>query len=223
MKNKKALTQSTLKSSIGVTHPDLAREWHPIKNKPLTPNDISSGSHRKIWWQCTTVSAHEWLAFCKDRALKKSGCPFCSGRMASLTTSLVATKPDLAREWHPTKNGPLLSSDLVAGSTKAVWWICSQDFSHEWKATCANRALKKSGCPFCSGRRASSSNSLAATYPQLVAEWHFYKNGSVLPDNISVGSSRKMWWRCAEAHEWQATCNNRTSNKTGCPLCVRKK
>jgi very-short-patch-repair endonuclease len=40
--------------------------------------------------------------------------------------------PDLARQWHPTKNEPLLPEHFTPGSHRKVWW---QDNSgHEWQA-----------------------------------------------------------------------------------------
>ncbi|QWG47773.1 hypothetical protein EXW31_10490 [Bacillus mycoides] len=31
-------------------NPDLAKEWHPIKNGELTPDNISPASDVKVWW-----------------------------------------------------------------------------------------------------------------------------------------------------------------------------
>ncbi|PFE03289.1 hypothetical protein COE15_27285 [Bacillus cereus] len=30
----------------------LSKEWHPIKNSPLTPNNVLAGSTKKVWWVC---------------------------------------------------------------------------------------------------------------------------------------------------------------------------
>ena len=38
--------------SILVTHPDLATEWHPFLNLPLTPDKVTSGMGIKVWWKC---------------------------------------------------------------------------------------------------------------------------------------------------------------------------
>jgi hypothetical protein len=55
--------------------------------------------------------------------------------------------------------------------------------------------------------------------PELLAEWHPTKNGELLPEDISYGSGTKLWWICAEGHEWVASANTRTNLKTGCPQC----
>lgn len=40
--------------------------------------------------------------------------------------------PDLAKQWHPTKNGPLLPEHFTPGSHKVVWW--QNHLGQEWKA-----------------------------------------------------------------------------------------
>ncbi|MED4634714.1 zinc-ribbon domain-containing protein [Peribacillus frigoritolerans] len=37
--------------------------------------------------------------------------------------------PELAKEWHPTKNGKLTSEDVTDGSKKVVWWLCKKDMN----------------------------------------------------------------------------------------------
>ena len=34
-----------------------------------------------------------------------------------------------------------------------------------------------------------------------------------------ASSVEKVWWLCKKGHEWPATCGNRTSAGSGCPLC----
>ncbi|MCH7599227.1 MAG: zinc-ribbon domain-containing protein [Myxococcales bacterium] len=41
-----------------------------------------------------------------------------------MTNSLRSLFPKLAQEWHPTKNGELTPSDVVAGSHSKAWWKC---------------------------------------------------------------------------------------------------
>ena len=46
-------------------------------------------------------------------------------------------------------------------------------------------------------------NSLAEVHPGLVSEW-LEKNLTLTPDDITFGSNKKVWWRGACGHEWQA-------------------
>ena len=53
--------------------------------------------------------------------------------MAKSKKSLAETHPELATEWHPTKNS-LLPWQVSAGSNKKVWWKCEKGPDHEWEA-----------------------------------------------------------------------------------------
>lgn len=133
--------------SLGARHPVLIPEWHPTKNAKLTPFDVLPGSAKKVWWQCS--KGHEWQAIPLSRTYSKSGCPFCSGAMASPETSLISVNPALAQQWHPEKNGELTPDKVTPGSNKKVWWTCSR--GHEWQAVIHGRHSKGYGCPQCSG------------------------------------------------------------------------
>ena len=56
------------------------RQWHPTLNGNLTPQMVTTGSHRMIWWQCP--QGHVWKAAIHSRAgPQKCGCPVCAGRV----------------------------------------------------------------------------------------------------------------------------------------------
>lgn len=61
-------------------------------------------------------------------------------------------------------------------------------------------------------------NCLAVANPNLAAEWHPTKNGSLTPDMVTKGSNKKAWWKCRLGHEWQTRIVSR-SRGTGCPFC----
>ena len=210
------------KEPLSVTHPDLASQWHPTRNGDLTPQDVVAGSNKKFWWKCCKGPDHEWVAALVDRTAKGSGCPCCAGQRLSVTNSLATLHPDIAAEWHPTKNGDATPQDIGAGSAKKVWWKCREGPDHEWKAALVYRTRTGSGCPYCAGYKLSITNSLAVLHSDIAAEWHPTKNGSLTPDNVVAGSSKKVWWKCREGpdHEWEATLNNRTRSSTGCPYCA---
>lgn len=58
--------------------PEIAEQWHPTKNSPLTPLNFTPGSSYKAWWRCD--NGHEWRAIINNRCGKNRGCPYCSGR-----------------------------------------------------------------------------------------------------------------------------------------------
>ena len=209
-------------NSLGFTNPELSKQWHPTKNGTLTPNDVTANSSKKVWWKCTKWSDHEWQAPLVSRS-KGVGCPYCSGNKVSMTNSLAALNPELAKQWHPSKNGTLTPNDVTVKSGKKVWWKCPKGSDHEWPAVIANRN-KGAGCPICSNQRLARSNSLGAVNPELAQEWHPTKNGKLTPYDVLPSTAKKVWWQCtANAnHEWKAKLNNRSNGK-GCPYCCNQK
>jgi hypothetical protein len=216
-------------NSLASLFPDLALEWHPTKNGELTPSEIVAGGHKKIWWKCDAGSDHEWVAVLKSRSFAGRGCPFCDGKKVSVTNSLASLFPDLALEWHPTKNGELTPSEVVAGGHKKIWWKCDAGSDHEWVANLGDRSFAGRGCPFCDGKKVSVTNSLASLFPDLALEWHPTKNGELTPADFVYGTTRRVWWKCVVAadHEWEGSLNNRTNQgegrSRGCPFCDGKK
>lgn len=64
------------KNRLSIRFPDISTEWHPTKNGDLTPNEVSYGSNKEIWWTCSKCN-HEWNAPVNNRT-KGSNCPKCS-------------------------------------------------------------------------------------------------------------------------------------------------
>ena len=127
--------------------PDVARLWHPTRNG-FSPRDVTVSTRKRVWWLCD-VCTHEWASPVHWRTARGSGCPSCSGQVVTPMNCLLAVAPDVAREWHPVRNGDLLPSEVTAGSGRRVWWCCSA-CSHEWAATVVGRAgTRKNGCPRC--------------------------------------------------------------------------
>jgi len=204
--------KSAKETCLAVVKPKLAREWHPTKNGSLTPEDVTPGSGRKTWWQCRR--GHEWKAVVASRS-KGSGCPYCSNKKVCKDNCLAAVDPKLAREWHHAKNGGLIPEDVTSGSETKVWWLCSK--GHEWQSSVKVR-VKGCGCPYCANKKVCKDNCLAAVNPKLAREWHPTKNGTLTPEDVVPGTSKKVWWRCKKGHEWEAIPKHR-SNGSGCPYC----
>jgi hypothetical protein len=196
-------------------NPELIEEWNFVRNGELNPHDFSSGSHKKVWWKCK--KGHEWEAVIHSRSYGKK-CPYCSGQKVNHENSLAALIPALAGEWSNERNDCITPDTIASRSNKRVWWRCSK--GHEWRATVYSRA-KGSKCPFCVSRAVCSENSLLAVMPELSSEWHPTKNGTLQPDMVLPKSSRTVWWKCKNGHEWQALLSNR-ANGSLCPYCQGK-
>ncbi|MFC1884764.1 zinc-ribbon domain-containing protein [Thermodesulfobacteriota bacterium] len=206
--------------------PILSEQWHPTKNGMLKPSDIKPNSSKKVWWRCSTNPEHEWQSIIRNRALKNAGCPFCTRTRVSPENSLLIRFPEIAGQWHPTKNGSSKPSDFSYGSSKKVWWQCQKIDSHEWQSTITARTSRnRVDCPICTRSIYAETNSLRAVHPDIAAQWHPYKNGPLSPDQVTRASGKKVWWQCPDnpEHEWEAIVRNRTVLGVGCPHCAKDK
>lgn len=78
----------------------------------------------------------------------KKGCGICYGRIVVEGDNDLATKrPELAKEWHPTKNGDLKPTRVTCGSGRRVWWLC--ECGYEWETTICDRVNYSTSCPNC--------------------------------------------------------------------------
>ena len=205
---------------MALTDPVLLAQWDRERNGDLTPDGVTHGSHRRVWWRCE--KGHSWQAEVKSRTLLGAGCPVCAGKTVVPGVNDLATlRPDLAAQWHPERNLPLTPEQIAPGSHKRVWWVCGK--GHVWQAAAAARANGER-CPVCAGKVViPGENDLAALYPEIAAQWDGEKNGRLTAKEVSPYSNRKAWWRCREGHSWQAAIAARTKRKTGCPYCTGRK
>eukprot|EP00128_Syssomonas_multiformis_P002354 Colp12_sorted_trinity150504_noHs@22769 len=108
----------------------------------------------------------------------------------------AAEFPDVIRQWHPYTN-IVVPNDVTPFSYKKFWFKC--DEGHEWEATLSNRCSKGYGCPICNTFKVTSTKNLLLKYPAVAAEWHLTKNGNLTPENVTSGSSKRVWWQCKKA------------------------
>lgn len=340
--------------------PDLASEWHPVRNETLTPKDVAKSSNRKVWWlgKC----GHEWESTVGSRYLGR-GCPICvrefkisypekalffyvkkylsdyrvienykpswlhgkeidiyieklrlgieydgvawhkdtkadnekntvcqlhgiellrirekgapelnstnifwvkkcndnesalisaiqfvfeylkshhgidrkieidldADRIAIYSllelqkkeNSIATLFPDVAKQWHPTKNGYITPEFVSAHTHKDFWWICS--LGHEYLMTVKHKTEKGSRCPICSNHRVLAGfNDLQTKRPDIAAEWHPTKNGSLTPSDVMEFSNKKVWWQCPQGHAYLYQISHRTTKACRCPICTNR-
>ena len=129
--------------------------------------------------------------------------------------SMRETHPHLAEEFHPTKNGDLTPDNLIAGTSKKIWWTCST-CENEWKTRGADRTSRGRKCPHCSLGRLHSDgrNSMANTHPELAKE---YQGDAT---KIIAGTHKKLDWKCSTCeHKWKTKGNSRQQG-SGCGYCA---
>lgn len=207
--------------SLARKRPDLAAQWHPTLNAPVTPRDVTfSSNSQKYWWLCPSCG-HEWLATPNNRS-KGRGCPVHSGRAAGPANSLEAQRPELASEWDKNTNGDLTPRDVTPGSGRLVNWICPK--GHAYRAQVAARTGNGTGCPVCANLAVLPGvNDIASAFPSLASEWAWDLNGVLDPRYVVAGSRVRVHWRCARHdHTWVASVVSRTARRSGCPVCANQ-
>lgn len=203
--------------------PTVAADWHPSLNGDLLPTEVTSSSHRRVWWKCAIDSRHEYDAMVYNRTGQNSGCPICNGKtVLSGVTDFATTHPQLLSEWDFQKNDSFSPQDFTAGSHKRAWWKCSK--GHGWQASIKDRVRGRQ-CPFCVNKWIiAGENDLATLNPELVDEWDLDSNLPLTPTSVGPGSNRRIAWVCRviPEHKWRASPTSRTSAKaTGCPNCAK--
>lgn len=204
-------------NDMATTHPELARQFDTKKNHGISPSEVIAGTNKKLWWKCDL--GHSWKVSGNNRVSFNSGCPVCSGRVILPGfNDLATTHKDLAEEWHPSLNGDLLPSQVSIGTHKKVWWLCNE--GHSTTVMIYSRAIG-GGCPVCGNKQVLLGfNDLETTHPDLILEWHPTKNESLVPNSLTYGSGKKIWWQCIEGHEWKAAVSSRTLGR-GCSSCAK--
>ena len=216
------LPEPDIENSLAGQDESLIAEFDYEKNFPLEPKSFSRGSQEKVWWRCN--QGHSWQTTVLGRAINKTGCPYCSHNFASDDFNLKVKYPDIAKMWHPLKNGSLKPSDVLPMSNLKRWWQCKNN--HEWESTVSSLTSNKSGCPYCAGTLPSETQNLAVVYPNVKKIWHPTKNKDLKPEEFTRNSGRKIWFICPKGHEWQGIPNNMKSTLKGevskiCPICRR--
>ena len=62
--------------------------------------------------------------------------------------------------------------------------------------------------------------SVAERFPELIPAWHPVKNAELTPANTPARTTHKIWWKCNNDHDWQATPMMRARH--GCPFCAAR-
>ena len=196
--------------------------WCKINGRPfeLLDGQIYINGNINLKWKCLKdgeVFELTWNIV--SNSSKKQGCPYCTKLKVCLSNCLATLRPDIAKEWHPTKNGDLTPYDITDINSKdQIWWQC--DKGHEWQIDAGQRTYFNSACPYCTHKLPSEDYNLLVINPKLCEEeWNYAKNDK-RPEECCPGSNQYAWWICKECgHDWEARINHR-NNDGGCPECL---
>jgi len=145
----------------------LMSEWNHEANLELDPNKLTRGSNKKAFWVCSKCG-HKWQTSIYHRATRGTSCPQCHyGKRDNINSNknLVITNPEVAENWHQTKNGKLTPDMFLRGSRYKAWWKC-KTCGNEWEKEIKNYR----GCSHCKKHSTLLKNNLGANNPELVKE-----------------------------------------------------
>lgn len=196
--------------------PELLKEWDYEKNT-IDPFTLKHCSRKRIWWICAKDRKHNWDTQLVCRTKLHAGCPFCSGLRTLPEESLGIFKPDLMSEWS--ERNIIDPFSVSIGSDRKVWWICQ--YGHEWITAIKHRAINKSNCPYCAGKKIGYGNSFGDNCLDLLLQWDYEKN-TIDPFSIGPASHKKAWWVCENRHSWKSVIKDRSLGGCGCPHCSKR-
>lgn len=130
-------------NDLAEMYPDIAKQWDQKRNlKKAT--EVMAHTPQKHWWICER--GHSYEQSVRNKTVLGHKCPVCSNRKLLVGfNDLNSRYPELAREWHQSKNN-FSPKDVVFGHPDNLWWQCSE--GHEWQAAPSTR-IKGIGCQSC--------------------------------------------------------------------------
>ncbi len=128
-------------TNLGKLRPGLASQWDSEKNVGISFATLDATHVNPVWWRCTNGHSFQRPPV---RMLADDACPTC----ALTRTSLAALAPNVAGEWHSTKNA-IAPTEIPADHVMNAWWTCPN--GHEYQATVRARTQGNRRCPTCYG------------------------------------------------------------------------
>lgn len=186
------------KNNLAYLRPDLVQEWN-FELNTISPEKVTISSGKRIYWICTNCNygkEEEWIARISDRT-RGGSCPACAGKVVTNKNRLSITHPEIAFEWHPTKNKNQTPNDVSYGSDKKAWWLCPN--GHSYFSSIGSRT-RGSACGVCSELKkesfiATELKSYILKKYNAKSEYKIFKNPETnyfLPYDIYIFKGEKL-------------------------------
>lgn len=212
------LNRVTLKgvNDLATTHPRIARELNPSTGYAKPAAQLNANDTRTRDWLCP--EDHPYRASVKARVRGKT-CPDCKKQRTRISgRSIADTHPHLVPSWRPELNEGREPAEYTKGSALDVIWFCDKsghEHTFEMRLEARTRGCD---CPYCASRLLLEGfNDFATTDPELVGDWHLYRNREH-PNEVMRGSNDKFHWKCGDGHETHQSIPNRRASG-GCVKC----
>ena len=128
-------------TNLAKLRPGLASQWDAEKNAGIAFATLDATHANPVWWRCPHGHGFQRPPV---RMLADDACPTC----ALAKSSLAALAPNVAAEWHATKNA-VKPDEITADHVMNAWWTCPN--GHEYQATVRARTQGNRRCPTCYG------------------------------------------------------------------------
>jgi hypothetical protein len=128
-------------TNLGKLRPGLAALWDGEKNPGVAFANLDATHANPMWWRCPNGHSFQRPPV---RMLADDACPTC----ALAKSSLAALAPNVAAEWHATKNA-IRPDEIAADHVMNAWWTCPN--GHEYQSTVRARTQGNRRCPTCYG------------------------------------------------------------------------
>ncbi|MDQ3366487.1 MAG: zinc-ribbon domain-containing protein [Myxococcota bacterium] len=128
-------------TNLGKLRPGLASLWDTEKNGGIAFATLDATHANPVWWRCPSDHRFQRPPV---RMLADDACPTCGLEK----TSLAALAPNVAAEWHPTRNA-IAPMEIRADHVMNAWWVCPN--GHEYQATVRARTQGNRQCSTCYG------------------------------------------------------------------------
>jgi hypothetical protein len=130
-------------NDLASQNPEAARYFLTVRNQ-ISATEVLVGSRIFFWWACEL--GHEFRRT-PSSILRGIWCPFCGHYELLVGFNDLATEaPEIAVEWHPSKNGELTAADVMNGSHTKFWWLCMEGHTFEQSG---KKRRQEQGCPTC--------------------------------------------------------------------------
>lgn len=140
---------TTKENGLAARRPDLLKYWDYDKNVGIDPAFVSCDSRQEYYWKCPKGHSYKTSTHVK---FAMSGCPICLNKKVVVgLNDLATTHKELLKEWDYEKNIDISPTEVVAGSSKKVWWKCEE--GHSWQAEIRKRTIFHQGCRFCAAKK----------------------------------------------------------------------
>ena len=110
--------------NFATVYPKLAEDWDYDLNKGVSPYKIPPSCDKEYFFTCKKFNI-SYPHCIMSRVNNNILCPYCSGHKVCDGNCLLATHPELCKEWDYEEN-KILPTEITAGCDYLASWICRE-------------------------------------------------------------------------------------------------